>query len=571
MIHMLLRVLGHEYARTMRRAMALMTITATAEGLSYALLVPVLRALLGGSPADAWPWLVAFGAAVAAYAVLRYTSDLSGMRVGTTMLRGMYHRLGEHLARLPIGWYDAGRVGEVSVMAGRGLLAAMSVAAHLLAPFVSAVVTPLTVVAVMLVFDWRMGLAALAGVPVVAAIQWWTVRSTAATDAERHQRDHEASGRVIEYLQAQPVLRAGGRTTERFTLLDDSLRGMQRASRRTVLAALPGVVGLTVVVQALFTVLLVLGAYLVLGGNIGAAEVLTILVLAARCADPLLSLSDIGGKLRGARSELDRLDQVLRTDPLPEPAEPIEPAGHDLELASVTFRHGDRTVFDDVSLSVPQGRRLAVVGPSGAGKSTLLQVLARFYDVDAGAVRMGGVDVRAIDTKVLMERIAIVFQHVYLFDGTIEENVRLGRPGATEAEVRAAATAARLDEVIERLPGGWETNVGEGGSLLSGGERQRVSIARALLKDAPVVLLDEVTSALDPVNEAAVHEGIERLMAGRTVVLVAHRMRTVQRADRVVFLDGGRIVEEGTHDELLRRGGRYAGFWEVSHHEAAPG
>ncbi|GAA3013470.1 hypothetical protein GCM10017559_40850 [Streptosporangium longisporum] len=164
----------------------------------------------------------------------------------------------------------------------------------------------------------------------------------------------------------------------------------------------------------------------------------------------------------------------------------------------------------------------------------------------------------------LMARIAIVFQDVYLFDGTIEENVRLGRPGAGDAEVRAAATAARLDEVIERLPGGWAADVGEGGALLSGGERQRVSIARALLKDAPVVLLDEVTSALDPVNEAAVHAGIERLMAGRTVVMVAHRMRTVRRADRVVFLDGGRIVEEGGHDELLRRGGRYADFWDIS-------
>ncbi|WP_405804139.1 ABC transporter ATP-binding protein [Streptomyces sp. NBC_01187] len=564
MIRVLLRVLGREYARPMRRTVALISTTAVAEGLSYALLVPVLRALLGSTPGDAWPWLIAFGAAVTVYAGLRYSSDLSGFRVGTALLRGLYHRLGDHLARLPIGWYGAGRVGEVSALASHGVLQAMSVIAHLLAPLIYACVTPLTIVVVMLALNWHMGLAALAAVPVVAAIQTWTGRSTAAGDAERAERDHEATGRVIEYLQAQPVLRAGGRTVERFRLLDDALREAQRASRRSTLSALPGAVGLTLVVQAMFTVLLALGAYLAIGGDIGVAEVLTILVLAARCADPLLSLSDIGGRLRGARSVLAELDTVLRTEPLPEAPEPVQPAGHDLEFESAVFRHGDRTVIDGVSLCVPEGQRLAVVGPSGAGKSTLLQLLARFYDVDAGTVRVGGVDVRAISTEVLMAQIAIVFQDVYLFDGTIEENVRLGRPDAGEAEVRAAATAARLDEVIERLPGGWAANVGEGGALLSGGERQRVSIARALLKNAPIVLLDEVTSALDPVNEAAVHEGIERLMAGRTVVMVAHRMRTVRRADRVVFLDGGRTVEEGSHDELLRHGGRYADFWSMS-------
>ncbi|TQM32412.1 ABC transporter ATP-binding protein [Nocardia bhagyanarayanae] len=564
MIRMLLRVLGPEYARPVRRTVALMTTTAIVEGLSYALLVPVLRALFGDTPADAWPWLIAFGGVVAVYAVLRYVSDLSGFHGGTTLLRGVYHRLGDHLARLPIGWYTAGRVGEVSVLASRGVLQAMSVIAHLLAPLVSAAVTPLTIVVVMLAFDWRLGLAASAAVPIVAVAQVWTGRATAAADAERHERDKEAAGRVIEYLQAQPVLRAGGRTVERFQLLDDSLREVGRASRRQTLSTLPGVVGMALVVQAMFTALLILGAYLTLGGNIGAAEVLTILVLAARCADPLLSLADMGGRLRSARSELSRLEAVLRTEPLPEPGEPVRPRRHDLEFDSVAFRHGDRTVLGDVSLRLPEGQRLAVVGPSGAGKSTLLQLVARFYDVDAGAVRVGGVDVRAIDTEDLMARIAIVFQDVYLFDGTIEENIRLARPDADDAEVRAAASAARLDDVIERLPDGWATAVGEGGALLSGGERQRVSIARALLKNAPIVLLDEVTSALDPVNEAAVHEGIERLMAGRTVVMVAHRLRTVQRADRIVFLDGGRIVEDGSHEELLRRGGRYADFWGVS-------
>ncbi|WP_433004412.1 ABC transporter ATP-binding protein [Kribbella sp. CA-294648] len=562
MIRLLLGVLGREYAQPVRRTLALMTVTAVAEGLSYALLVPVLRELLGPRPADVWPWLVAFAAAVVLYAGLRYRSDVSGFRVGTTLLRGMYHRLGDHLARLPIGWYNSGRIGQVSGLAGQGVLQAMGVIAHLLAPFISAAVTPLTIVLVMLAFNWQLGLAALVAVPIVVLVQLWAGRSTVSADAHRSDREQEATSRVIEYLQAQPVLRAGGRAD--LTSLDDSLQELQRASRRSTLSVLPGMLGLTLSVQAIFTVVLALGAYLAIGGDIGTAEVLTILVLAARCADPLLSLAELGGQLRSAHAVLGRLDAVLRTEPLPEPDSPVEPSGHGVEFDSVRFRHGDRVVIDGLTLSVPAGQRLAVVGPSGAGKSTLLQLLARFYDVDAGAVRVGGVDVRSISTEALMARFAIVFQDVYLFDGTLEENVRLGRVDATDAEVREAAAAAQLDEVIARLPEGWATPVGEGGTRLSGGERQRVSIARALLKDAPIVLLDEVTSALDPVNEAAVHEGIERLMAGRTVVMVAHRLRTVHRADQVVFLDRGRIVEQGTHDTLVAQGGRYATYWQLS-------
>ena len=564
MIRMLLRVLGPEYAGPVRRTVALMTVTAVAEGLSYALLVPVLRSLFGDDPAGARPWLIALGIAVAVYAMLRYRSDLSGFRVGTTLLRGVYYRLGDHLARLPIGWYTAGRVGEVSVLASRGVLQALSVLAHLMAPLISAAVTPLTIIVVIFAFNWQMGAAAAVAVPIVAAIQVWSGRAMAADDAQRHERDHDAAQRVIEYLQAQPILRAGGRTAQRFDLLDDSLQEVARTSRRRAFTALPGILGLSLAVQTVFTGLLALGTYLALDGNIGAAEVLAILVLAARCADPLLSLADIGGQLRSARSELVRLEALLRTETLPEPATPLEPKAHDLSFDAVTFRHGGRTVLDDVSLTVPRGQRLAVVGPCGAGKTTLLQLIARFYDVDAGTVRIGGVDVRSIGTDTLMAQFAIVFQDVYLFDGTIEDNIRLGRPDATNEEVRTAAGAARLDEVIDRLPGGWATNVGEGGTALSGGERQRVSIARALLKNAPIVLLDEVTSALDPLNEAVVHEGIERLMAGRTVVMVAHRLRTVRRADRIVFLDNAHIAEDGTHDELLHRAGRYADFWASS-------
>ncbi|SCK05035.1 ATP-binding cassette, subfamily B [Streptomyces sp. WMMB 714] len=564
LIRLLLRVLGREHAAQLRRTLVLMTATAAAEGLSYALLVPMLTTLFGGEPVDAWPWLGAFAAAAAVAAVLRYYADVSGYRAGPVLSRGLHHRLGDHLARLPLGWYTPRRIGEVSALASRTVLQAMTVPARRFQPFIGACVTPLTVVAVLLFYDWRMGLAALAAVPVVAATLAWTGRATAAQDAERARRDEKAAGRVLEYLRAQPVLRIGGLTTDGLRQMENALEGQRLSLRRSALSALPGVLGLSFSVQAVFTALLVLGTVTALGGRTGPAEVLALLVLAARCVDPLLSLSDLSGQMRASRGELQRLEAVLRENALPETDEPVEPRGNDLALNAVTFRRGGVTVLDQLSLIVPEATRLAVVGPPGSGKTTLLQLMARFHDVDAGAVRVGGVDVRDIGTGELMSRISAVLQDIYLFDGTIEENIRLGRPDADDADVRAAAAAAQLEETIACLPDGWSTRVGEGGAVLSGGERQRVSIARALLKDAPIVLLDEATACLDAESERAVQNALNRLLRGRTVVVVAHRLRTVQQADSIVFLDGGHVVEQGTHEELLHRKGRYAQFWQAS-------
>lgn len=564
MIRLLLKVLGQEHARPVRRTVALMAVCAVVEGLSYALLVPLLRALLGDDPADAWPWLGAFAAAVLFCAVLGYRSDLAGFRTGGELSRGLHHRLGDQLARLPLGWFTPARIGEVSGLTSRSVMEVMSVPAHRLRPVINASLIPLSVVVVMFFFDWRLALAALVAVPVIVAVQKATGRATARQDSERMRRSDEASGRVVEYVRAQPVLRAGGRTGERFGMLDDALREQWRSERSAVLKSLPGTLGLSFTVQAFFLLVLALGAYLALDGDIGAAEVLAMLVLAARCVDPLLSLVDLGGVMRSSRAELERIDAVLSERPLPETAGPMEPEHSGIELENVCFRRGDRTVLDGLSLKVGDGQRLAVVGSSGAGKSTLLQLAARFHDVDSGVVRIGGVDVRDMDSDRLMAHISMVFQDVYLFEGTIEDNVRIGRPGATESEVRAAAAAASLDEVVARLPQGWATQVGEGGASLSGGERQRVSIARALLKDAPVLLLDEATSALDPESEYAVQQGLDRLMSGRTVVMVAHRLNTVRQADLIAFLDEGRVVEQGSHPELLQLGGKYAEFWKIA-------
>ena len=563
MIRALLLVSGPDAERALRRNLAGLAAEAVLLGVGFALLVPLFRALLGGDTDAAWRWLASAVGVLALYAVLRYRTQLAGYRAAIGLGRVLFERLGDHIARLPLGWFDADRVGSVGRLTSQGVIDVMGVPAHLLRPVVTAFVTPATVVALMFVFDWRLALAAVLTAPVIALVYRWFGNLVQRTDHRTDAAAAEAASRIVEYARAQAALRAFGRAVEGHRQLDDALRERRDAARSQILTAAPGLAVFVLSVQFAFTVLLLFGTSLALGGEVDAPELLALLVLGVRYVEPLVIAADLGGALRVSRNSLARMDRLLATPLLAEPSASLvaKPQGADIVFDAVGFAYRDAPVIDDVSFAIPERTMTAIVGPSGAGKTTILRLVARFWDVDSGTVRVGGTDVRNIPTEDLMARLSVVFQDVYLFDGTIEENIRIGRPDASDDEVREAARLASVDDIVAQLPDGFAMRVGEGGIALSGGERQRVSIARAILKDAPIVLLDEATAALDPINEAAVQRGLRALTREKTLVVVAHRLQTVRAADRVLVLDRGRIVEQGGHDELIAARGRYAAFW----------
>lgn len=546
------------------RLWLLTAVQAVLQGLLLGLLVPILDAVVRPEPdlAAATPWLVLGAAGAVVHGVLSVVATPVGFRAAGTLAAQLRRRLMRRVSELPLGWFTA----EHKARLARGVTADVGDAAHLAvtvaAPAITATLLPATIVAVTFAVDRRMALLLCA----IALAALWALRRAARVaelaEIELERAAAGVAGRAIELGQAQPVLRAaghaGGTPRMRAALLDhrETYRdGMRRARRPFFVYT--GVIG------AGFVAVLALAAELVLSERVGVATAIALLVLAARFLEPLGTLIELIGALRALTNKIARIEELLATPALPAADAPVRTIGTaGVELSGVHFSYpgGDAPALSDVSLHCRPGTTTALVGPSGSGKTTVTRLVARFFDVDAGQVRVGGVDVRDLDPEALLAEIAVVFQDVYLFDDTIENNLLLAHPAATRAELEAAAGAARLDEVIERLPGGWRTRVGEGGAQLSGGERQRVAIARAVLKRARIVLVDEAGSALDPENEAAISRAIADLGddPARTVIVIAHRPATLAAAGHVVALDGGRVVETGTPAQLLRTDGAFA-------------
>ncbi|MFV2019271.1 ABC transporter ATP-binding protein [Micromonospora sp. LOL_023] len=563
MIRRLLQYSSSRARRLLLAELGFIAASAVLQGVAFVMLVPLLRALFLEDMATVRSWLIALTAVGAAYAVTFWFASQTGMKASTALLSSLLERLGDRLVELPIAWFGVDRSGLIADIATRGAMFVSSTPYSIVRLILTGFITPGTVLVGMVFFDWRLAAAMAATVPLLWFVFRWLRTSMKRDDVEHSASVAEASNRVIEFARVQPALRTAGAHSVADRLVEETLQHQHRAYRKLLFTGGAGIATFAGMVQLALTIVIVLGAYLALGGSLEPATLIALLVLGVRFTEPISNSGALGGGVAVATTTLNQLDDLSAVTALPEPATRGTPADWGIAFDDVTFGYGGDPVLRHLSFTAAAGRMTAIAGPSGSGKTTIIKLMARFYDPESGTVSIGGVPAPQLGTDVVEAAVAPVFQDVYLFDDTILNNVWIGNPDLSREQVITAATRARVDEIVARLPQGWDARVGEGGSNLSGGERQRVSIARALLKDAPIVLLDEATAALDIGNEIAIGEALDALRSDRTMIVVAHRLSTIMTADQILMLDGnGGIQEAGTHAELLAIGGAYAHYWQ---------
>ena len=558
-------------AAEMRTIIAWFVASAVLQGLTLALMIPFLRALYSRSE-SLTAWLIAVVVLGVVTAVVDTTAMHRSYRVSVfEVCDTMIDRIADHVLTLPLGWFSAEREAAVVNATSKEVNTLSHLASMVIPNLCNAFIVPLVMLGATAVVEWPLALIMAAAI--VPLVLTWRLMGAATTRANEMEdrTSSTAAGRLVEFARLQPVLRATGATKTGWAPVQAALEADSASTLDGLrVKGRPGQY-FNLIVNIAFALVMAVGLARVSGHRLDVVAYLAIMAVTARTLLPLTKAAMYGSEADNAKVALRAVGDILDARPLsdPEPGQEIEPRGTTIALNDVSFSYdAGRPVLAGVSLSAPQGRVTALVGPSGAGKSTILRLAARFWDVDDGTVTIGGAPVRSMRASTIMGMTSMVFQDVYLFDTTIRENLRIARPEATDAELAEAARRARLDRVIEALPHGWDTQVGPGGLSLSGGERQRVAIARAFVKDAPILLLDEITSALDGENESAITEVVRELSEGRTVIVVAHRLSTVRQADEVVFLEptqaGARVAQRGTPQELAAVPGPFREFIEAS-------
>ena len=533
----------------------------------YLVMSGLMETLAGGVLPAALPVL----AGLVIFALLSFLTHLQQYKATYGLVYGEVKatrlRLAERLRKLPLGFFGKRDLADLTETLMGDVNRMEHVWSHVLGYLYGSYLSTAVIAVCLLWYDWRLALACLWGVPVAFGLLFGS-RKLTERQAERTKRAAvRVSDGMQEALENVREIRATNQE-ERYLAglyrkIDDHERIMIRGELVTGLF----VNGASVIMRLGVATTILVGAGLILSGQIDFMLLFLFLMVITRIYAPFDQSLALIAELFVSQVSADRMNALFDT-PIAEGAEAFHPKGHDIVFDHVNFAYDEKAVLHDVSFTAKEGEITALVGPSGSGKSTCARLAARLWDVTGGAIRVGGVDIATVDPEVLLTDYSMVFQDVVLFDDTVMENIRLGRRGASDAQVMAAAKAANCEEFVSKLPQGYQTPIGENGAKLSGGERQRISIARALLKDAPIVLLDEATASLDVENETKVQGALSRLLTGKTVLVIAHRMRTVAGADHIVVLKDGHVAEQGAPQELMAEGGLFRHMVELQSESA---
>ena len=537
-------------------------------GILYLFMNTLIGTLTDGAPL---PGPALFLGLVIAFVILSFVTHLQQYHATYGLVynevKSTRLSLAERLRKLPLGYFGKRDLADLTETLMGDVNRMEHVWSHVLGYLYGAYISTAIIAVCLLVYDWRLTIACLWGVPVAFGLLFGTRKISARASERTKQAAIRVSDGIQEALENVREIRATNQEARYLAGLNQKIDDHEKVTIQGELGTGIFVNAASVIMRLGVATTILAGASLILSGQIDFMLLFLFLLVITRVYAPFDQSLALIAEMFVSQVSADRMNEIYDT-PIAEGTERFQPKGHDIVFDHVGFAYDKKKVLDGVSFTAREGEVTALVGPSGSGKSTCARLAARLWDVTEGSIKVGGVDISTVDPEALLTDYSMVFQDVVLFDDTVMENIRLGKRGATDEEVRAAAEAANCGEFIRRLPQGYDTPIGENGAKLSGGERQRISIARALLKNAPIVLLDEATASLDVENETKVQGALSRLLAGKTVLVIAHRMRTVAGADHIVVLENGHVAEQGTPAELMERGGLYRRMVELQSESA---
>lgn len=519
-----------------------------------------------------WGWIAFLG--LVGGLILLYAALMASHVAAFRILYGLRVRLSEHIGRLPLGYPNGTSTGAIKKTMEQNIEKIENFIAHTIPDMVNVVATVVLMFAIFFSLDGWLAAVGLAVIAVSVILQFSNFMGKKAQEFTRIYFDAQErmSASAVQYVRGMPVVKIFGQSVRSFRQFNAEIEAYKTYALKVCDTYQPGMVAFTVLLNSLVTFFFPIGILLVGGspGDIALAAVwLFFIVMGPGVASPVYKLMYLGGGTREINEGVVRIDRIFDRRPVPEPAEPRVPTTYDIEFRHVGFSYSNEAeatrteALRDISFTARQGEITALVGPSGSGKSTVANLIPRFWDVGQGEIRIGGIDIREIATERLMDIVSFVFQETFLFYDTLYENIRTGRPDATHEEVVAAAKAAQCHEFIERLPDGYATRIGDRGVYLSGGEAQRVCVARAILKNAPVLVLDEATAFADPENEWKMQQALQHLIRDKTVIIIAHRLSSIVAAQQILVLRQGQLVQSGRHEVLSKTDGVYKKMWDA--------